>query len=74
VFHRKQKPGQVAEGARAQHGATDDATLLTRAEMLATIDLLEKYIQISTDERSVELAGILIVRLLDRLQQVVGSE
>ncbi|MEU4602679.1 hypothetical protein AB0F43_06845 [Kribbella sp. NPDC023972] len=39
-----------------------------------TVNLLEEYIQISSDEKSTDLACTLIVRLLDRLQTVEGPD
>jgi hypothetical protein len=50
----------------------DDPILpvLTRAEILAAMNLLEHYIQLSPNEHTTDLAGTLIVRLLDRLHRL----
>jgi len=74
MFRRKQHIQQVhVVEAAAETGVagSNEKTLLpvlTRAEVLATVDVLEEYIELSSDERTTELAGTLIVRLLDRLQ------
>jgi hypothetical protein len=59
---RKQRVDQAAvQDARVEHVAFYDATtlvpVLTRAEVLSAINLLEEYIQISTDDRSIEIAA-----------------
>ncbi|WP_166678521.1 hypothetical protein [Kribbella voronezhensis] len=41
--------------------------VLTHSEVLATVNLLEDYIRLTPDQQAADLAGTLVVRLLDRL-------
>jgi uncharacterized protein YehS (DUF1456 family) len=78
MYHRKQHHQEASAARSAVVQRTDGAggndntvvSVLTRSEVLVTVNLLEEYIQISSDEKSTDLAGTLIVRLLDRLQTV----
>jgi hypothetical protein len=58
----------------ARDNETTILPVLTRAEVLETVHLLDEYIGLSSDEKSTDLAGTLIVRLLDRLQTIGGSD
>ena len=83
MFHGKRKAHQIpaaqcalVDGTGTREVVADDQTtplpVLTRAEVLTTVNLLEQYIQLSSNEQATELAGTLIVRILDRLDQVGG--
>ena len=83
MFRRKQTPRISADRSVDSSGAMDVARdnetttilpVLTRAEVLETVNLLEEYIGLSSDEKSTDLAGALIVRLLDRLQSTGGPD
>ncbi|MEI8409707.1 MULTISPECIES: hypothetical protein [unclassified Kribbella] len=82
MFRRKPTPQISADLTVDRTGAMDVARdnetailpVLTRAEVLDTVHLLEEYIGLSSDEKSTELAGTLIVRLLDRLQSAGGPD
>lgn len=82
MFRRKQSPqisgDRLVDRIGSMDVARDNETMilpvLTRAEVLETVHLLDEYIGLSSDEKSTELAGTLIVRLLDRLQSVGGTD
>ena len=70
MFCRRQptRPDLAAQSPTVEPtGTADDPTLrvLTRSEVLSTVNLLEDYIQLSSNEDATELASTLIVRLLD---------
>jgi hypothetical protein len=70
MFRRRQPPHDrlVVDGAQDNENML--LPVLTPAEVLETVHLLEEYIGLSADEKTTELTGTLIVRLLDRLQGV----
>lgn len=61
--YRRHSVPQVASGDQDQL-----VPVLTRAEVFAVVNLLEEGIGLSTSSESADLAGTLIVRLLDRLR------
>jgi hypothetical protein len=74
MFRRKHlhaPPVAVRPGTLDVARDNDDPILpvLTRAEILAAVNLLERYIQLSPGHHTTDLAGTLIVRLLDRLHR-----
>jgi hypothetical protein len=66
------RPVPVRTGTLDVARDNDDPILpvLTRAEILAAVNLLEHYVQLSPNEHTTDLAGTLIVRLLDRLHRL----
>ncbi|TDU87907.1 hypothetical protein EV138_1443 [Kribbella voronezhensis] len=76
MFRKRQQPPPdlgvrppSAEPTRPADNRTDDPPLpvLTHSEVLATVNLLEDYIRLTPDQQAADLAGTLVVRLLDRL-------
>ena len=77
MFRKKpahQPPILAAAGSGSLDVAPDNhdplLPVLTRAEILATVNLLEQYVQLTPDNPTTDVAGTLIVRLLDRLHHL----
>ena len=70
--HRPPVPAGAGSGSLDVAPDNQDPLLpvLTRAEILATVNLLEQYIQLTPDNPATDVAGTLIVRLLDRLHHL----